>query len=98
MNAPYQDLKGIELSPEWLLDFGLKTVTENGDGSDNYWSKEKDCSVDVSTYILTTKMDMIFHYRVHERVRVKHLLYVHQLQNLYFALTGNELEPKNQPA
>lgn len=79
------DLHPIPLTPEILEKAGFNSVTTNKDGSYNFWGKEIDASVDVED-------GELFRYRIHERIRTKSIQYVHQLQNLYQALTGQELE------
>lgn len=77
---------GIPLTEEWLLNFGFKGLSTS-----NYlglllgiiyfrWDKE-------SKY-LDFELD-------YESVQLPHIKYVHQLQNLYFALTGDELTLKD---
>lgn len=90
------ELKPIPLSPEWLIRLGADTVTENEDGSQNYWSRDNDFSVDVETHILVPKLEMLFYYRIDGGLRGRRLpiINLHQLQNLYFALTGSELTLK----
>ncbi len=87
----------IPISTGWLKKLGFLSVREeDNNGNLNYWNKEKDASVDVEPTISTNKIEHLFYYRVHEKVRRKPLQYVHQLQNLYFALTGKELEIKGE--
>lgn len=73
-------LFGIELSEEWLLKFGLKC----GD------------NLTVKGYFLRVGNAFI---SIDEKVYfmgqpITYIKYVHQLQNLYFALTGEELNIK----
>lgn len=77
----------IELTPEILVKAGFETCTQNNDGSYNFWGKNIDTSIDVDT-------DNLYRYRINERHRTKAIQYLHQLQNLYYALTGFELEIK----
>ena len=79
------ELEPIPLTPEILEKCGFTTVTTNEDRSYNFWGKDLDASIDVDS-------DNLFRYRICERKRTKTILYVHQLQNLYFSLTGTELE------
>ena len=74
----------IPLTEEWLVKFGLTSVTNHGTLFTNYWNKECDCSVDIVN-------NEVFEYRLNGRKRTLSLMYVHQLQNLYFALTNKEL-------
>lgn len=82
--------KPILLTEQWLLDFGFEKI----DG------------VDVLAYRYKTK-DLFLHFAISYFHGVwhfgfnaiqmhcfAHFQYVHQLQNLYFALTGEELELK----
>jgi len=79
-----QDLSPIPLTEEWLLKFGfyfdLKT------DYDGYWKKYKE-GFEIRIY----KFEDYFEYGWqlgHDPIKIK---YVHQLQNLYFSLTGEEL-------
>lgn len=72
----------IPLTEEWLIKFGFKKNTDNGDfnGNDCYYTHDnlKRC-ISLPNFI-------------YDGIKIK---YVHQLQNLYFALTNQELEVKN---
>ena len=76
-----QDLKPIPLTEEWLLKFSFFECSDNGElkGNDRFFINSKlKGSIGLSpkfTYSLTGTR----------------LYYVHQLQNLYYALTGQEL-------
>ena len=79
-----EDAKPIELTEDILLKCGFEVATEDGGvvGSYSYWSNGK---IDLNNlgfwwFVVTTD----FH---HPRID-----YLHQLQNLYFALTQTELE------
>lgn len=74
----------LPLTEEWLVRFGFK---EDGNG----FHLEDRYSLSFS---ITKEREFLpcFNDRVlHSELKVKH---VHQLQNLYFALTGKELECK----
>lgn len=77
----------IPLTEEWLLKFGF-----NNDG----WLRVKDFNL--FSLGFAEDMDCYFHDGidwVDFKYKDKHnIKYVHQLQNLYFALTGKELEIK----
>lgn len=75
--ATYKGLKPIPLTEEWLLKFGF-----DKHGSLKHQAFTKD------DFIIRKELD--FDYE-HES-RSKTLKYVHQLQNLYHALTGKELK------
>jgi hypothetical protein len=80
--------KPILLTEEWLLKFGFVT-------SERLWD-----SFSRSNYYLSKKGELCFN--LHESKNIfymyeyRHIEYVHQLQNLYFALTGEELTIKEQ--
>ena len=91
------DIQPIPLTEEWLIKFGFEeTVHENGNEYElqiNYSSGFRDFialsnkgGVDSPFFLgwLTTNYQKEF-------VLAKQLEHVHQLQNLYFSLTGEEL-------
>lgn len=79
----------ISLSKEWLLKFGAKPIyasefylkLKNLDAEINFRSSR---SNEILTTIQGEDMSLI----------LNNIKYVHQLQNLYFALTGEELSLK----
>lgn len=77
MRLPYDgEIQPIPLTEEWLLKFGFnKFPASNLWDRDDFWT----------LYYSTEKKKWIFD---HLEMSIK---YVHQLQNLYFALTGEEL-------
>lgn len=88
-NDLYDAIKPIPLSKEWFNKFGF---VENCLDEDNKWLNLKyrflNFSSDESVrfkkvYLSVNKMDIICDY-------------VHQLQNVFFFLTGQELIKKNQ--
>jgi len=80
------NFSGIPLTEEWLLKLGLK---KNYDGN---YGGDFDFSIEPKSF------DVIVSgaagWENYERAIGKPLSYVHQLQNLYFALTGEELTIK----
>lgn len=90
------ELYPIRLTEEWLLKFGFKPFYDF-----SKWSIELcdinvlciDKSVDEDYYSCISVYDTLDDYPVH--LMSVAIDYVHQLQNLYFALTGVELELKN---
>jgi hypothetical protein len=79
----------IPLTEEWLLKFEFSTTTENSAGKTYSYVRNGIFSSDLSfTYWTTTKEKGKF-YR--GDLEIKH---VHQLQNIYFSLTGEELTVK----
>lgn len=73
----------IKLTEEWLLKFGFE---KDEDGCLCHEYPDSNCKFYfVKDFIQVAKgYAAIFNY--------KHINYVHQLQNIYFALTGKELE------
>jgi len=75
-----QFIKPIPLTEEMLLSFGLYVNFENEAGK-IYKFREKDELID---YPILAKKDEPIKFRKRE-------IYLHDLQNIYFALTGKEL-------
>ena len=73
------DYSALPLTEEWLLKFGF---TEYGEWFSNDWFYN---GLNVS---LKHKKTTIGN---REETEIEHTKHVHQLQNLYFALTGEEL-------
>jgi hypothetical protein len=80
----FSDFKPIPLTEEWLLK--LEFIKKNG-----YGFIKKDLAGNLF-YSVETKEHFMFQYH-NLRIKIKH---VHQLQNLYFALTGEELTLKSE--
>jgi hypothetical protein len=81
--------KPIPLTEEWLIEFGFSREVKVGSemGTDG---------VEFRVYhfdVLTFNTNHGWWYKV-QRINDTPLEYVHQLQNLYFALTGEELTRK----
>lgn len=75
IKARYELIKPIPLTEEWLIKFGFKP------------------DVDIPNWLVRNGLkcnikNMEFSYLA---AKLKKPIYVHQLQNLYFALTGEEL-------
>jgi hypothetical protein len=88
-DCKYSDLKPILLTEEWLLKFNINELLNQDVYRINYVSYHK--GNNTFNYCLVCYhneygyVDNIF----------KEIKYVHQLQNLYFALTGQELTLNN---
>lgn len=83
VKTPYNQINGIPLTPEWLERFGFEVY-----GSEPYWKY-----ADGINGMFKNNRFRLFTFQTHgDYVPVD---YVHQLQNLYFALTGQELELKD---
>lgn len=72
----------ISLTQEWLLKFGFVLNDDGGDmkGNDRFWSRPG--------FLGSLSIPNLKHSTTGLYIR-----HVHQLQNLYFALTGEELTP-----
>jgi len=77
----YENLCPIPITEQWLIDFGFAFTMESG-------------LFNISGYdVMLTKNGIDF-YLGEYGSWYKNIEYVHQLQNLYFALTGEELQLK----
>jgi hypothetical protein len=87
-------LEPIPLTEEWLLKFGFMEF-KGGISLDNeeftltYTHKNTD-----KTILLEVTREDEWGRHQYTCIVLNHIKYVHQLQNLYFALTGKELEMK----
>jgi len=79
----YERVKGIILTEEWLLKFGFER-------QENNW-KTLDLHFATISWERLAGTALSFE---KESIYLPHIKYVHQLQNLYFALTEEELEIK----
>ncbi len=82
-NQLSQFVEPIPLTEEWLFEFGFEKKENNwkqlcicNDWTYIYWERLAGVELSVNKY----------------SVMLTHIKYVHQLQNLYFALTGEELK------
>ena len=87
----------IPLTEEWLIKFGFDKRREQI--FKNHWKDKFYIGFNYGRYSLYQVGDVHNHwYLNHEFEKTKRITsiirYVHQLQNLYFALTGKELEIK----
>lgn len=88
-NETYYDFRGIPLTEKWLIKFGFEKDDSGVEMNDpdycDWYQKEfpiigELCQSSDKSYLFDTETDTL---------RIK---YVHQLQNLYFALCGEELK------
>lgn len=83
----WEDTKPIPLTEEWLVKFGFSILTENSAGKQYGYVVDHVFDSNLTlTYWETTK-DAGKFFRGKLEIKL-----VHQLQNLFFALTGEELE------
>jgi len=83
------DVSPIPLTEEWLLKFGFKQSGYFTFLGDKYLRFKIGR---MGAYTIDKK-EFIFEVNEHDLCEIQ---YVHQLQNLYFALTGEELTHNNQ--
>lgn len=76
----YEDLEPIPLTPEWLERCGLQK---------KYWNSDKDLKLEM----YENKAYIGNNFSTNATI-IHNINYVHQLQNLYFALTDEELTIK----
>lgn len=84
-------LDPIQLTEEWLFKFGFEIEKAN---YRVYDIEARGKFFSVNKRINKDSFEISF-YTYYEDVVFENFLYVHQLQNLYFALTGQELEVIN---
>lgn len=99
----YEHIKPIQLTEEWLLRFGFTHTLLNDDFKIDSWciripcdwgnqliieAKVEEIDKGIEAYLIATHARAL-------RVQRKYQ-YAHQLQNLYFVLTGEELTLKNE--
>ena len=75
-------IEPIELTEEWLLKFGAKWDSD-------YVALEVN-KLTIRTHLPNMKPASVFAY--FDGIRIKQLKYVHELQNLYYAINGAELK------
>lgn len=91
----FNGIEPIPLTEEWLIKFGAKKVKGIGD---KYWysiilfDEVENWNKPFIYYSPDNDYAELLDSEHEERITV--IKYVHQLQNLYFALTGEELELK----
>jgi len=81
IKARYELIKGIPLTAEWLERCGFMKADD-----DSPWFRDKDFN---EVYLQGDTLNWDY-----EGKTIATCKYLHQLQSLYFALTGTELEIK----
>ena len=86
--SPCNEFKPILLTEQWLLDFGFED-----EGGDDYVLTKGENALLLTVEKDSISVSLIYLYGTYnsEYIFLKDILYVHQLQNLYFALTQKEL-------
>ena len=91
----------IPLTPEILEAFGFKRYDIGETDEENAWIlpvDQSDKNNYLSKFTLTNEMEYCFRDDFTGRLHYVKVGSAHQLQNLYFALTGEELEYKHEMA
>ena len=83
-----KDCKPIPLTEDWLTKFGFKHT-------EDYFQKKSIGKNITLEFAILHKRTILFDNKKKLFVELKFCEYVHQAQNLYFALTGSELTLKN---
>ena len=89
LKTHYNHIFGISLTEEWLLKFGFDNIN-----SKEYGIKCGSCWMSLSNPKDMGEWQDCYCW-VFDRFKFIELKYVHQLQNLYFAFTGEELTIKS---
>ncbi len=79
-----RDIEPIPLTEQWLSDFGFKNSLGINNHTNGFWSKDG-LGIEIGYFIQDKFYEFEFNGIITE------LKHVHQLQNLYYALTGTEL-------
>jgi hypothetical protein len=91
----YDEIESIPLTEEWLFKFGFKYEEAGVYGKSGWFLKIR--NQDNPTYLhFNNHLQCSLFVKINPFVfiDINTLKYVHQLQNLYFALTGEELNYK----
>lgn len=86
-----RDIKPIPLTEEWLLKLGFEENKENN------WFSISGGSEAIPVLVRIWAKDRIqvyYHWNYKQMNHIGYVNHVHQLQNLYYALTGSELTIK----
>ena len=90
--SPIENIKPIPLTEEWLIKFGVKHRVLLID-KDYFSSIKLDLYIGDIWYLWGQRFK---NQSLLDSILLAEIKYVHQLQNIYFALTGEELEIKKQ--
>lgn len=90
---PNDVFRGIKLNEEWLIKFGFKKIDPYNYILEEYESRDHNFTIENCSYNAywpenTKGWLLMGSWEGFNRAPIK---YVHQLQNLYFSLTGREL-------
>jgi hypothetical protein len=91
----YEYFEPIKLTEDWMINFGME-YTDGFSNSRKLYVKKHEHDVSHITYSEKEGMLRLSNGQQKGTTLIPHIKYVHQLQNLYFALTGEELELKSE--
>lgn len=83
----------IPLTEEWLIKFGFESIYETKDEF-RFTDNKEGFRLELSEYFKNDGRAVFYYnkpYKNENHTCIAYCKYVHQLQNLYFALTGDEL-------
>jgi hypothetical protein len=89
-----EDFEPIPLTEEWLLKFGFEDVDLNMSGSNWLVKEQKGIwrqAIRIAYSERSDEWSLTLECVSPPTLSISRLKYVHQLQNLYFALTGEEI-------
>lgn len=89
LNYPTTRAEPIEITPEWLVKFGFTKYEEDGQVYHDLQVGSLEVSINGGQYALSYDK-----YQGVEDDKWADITYVHQLQNLCYALSGEELKIK----
>ena len=87
---PVKEVKGIPINHRWLKKFGFEKISHEEYRRENsqFWMFCNEDNIYSAWLIDKDNLDTDYD------LPLKTIKYVHQLQNLYFSLTGKELQSK----
>ena len=88
----YKQLKPIPLTEEWLEKFGFEKIGKFQYSHDEFMNLK----IEDGNWAEPCLDVSIINATLHEPAYITCITYAHQLQNLYFALTGEELTIKDE--
>ena len=95
VKEPHNQVKPIPLTEEWLLKFDME-FTDGFSSSRKLYLNNYENDISKITYSPKEGLLRLSNGDTKGTILIPHVKYVHQLQNLYFALTGKELIIKSE--
>jgi hypothetical protein len=95
VKEPHNQVKPIPLTEEWLLKFDME-FTDGFSSSRKLYLNNYENDISKITYSPKEGLLRLSNGDTKGTLLIPHIKYVHQLQNIYFALTGKELTFKSE--